>query len=114
MRARRLAELEREDAGLDPGRLRVGVDLDPAHALGLDQDRAVERRQAGGAVAGALAGDLEAVGGGEGDRLGDVVGALGEGDRLGPLVGGEVPGEPRLVPVGVARGGDRGRRSPAR
>ena len=40
-----LAQLGDEDAGLDPGRLRLGVDLDPAHALGLEQDRALERRQ---------------------------------------------------------------------
>ena len=60
----------------------------------------------GGAVAGALAGDPEPVGGGEADRRGDVVGALDEGDRAGLLVGGEVPGQARLVPVGVARGGD--------
>ena len=33
---------------------------------------------------------------------------------LGLLVGGEVPAHPRLVPVGVGRGRDHGRRSPAR
>ncbi len=101
------AELGDEDAGLDPGGLRLGVDLDPAHALGLDQDRPFERaRQAEGAVPGPLAGDAQVVLGGEADRLGDVVGALDEGDRLGALVGGEVPGEARLVPVGIARGGN--------
>ena len=48
------AQLEYERAGLDPCRARVRIDLDPAHALGLDQDRPVERRQPEGAVAGAL------------------------------------------------------------
>ncbi len=101
-----LAQLEHEHAGLDPRRLRIGVDLDAAHALGLEQDRAVERRQRRGAVAGALGGDLEAVLGGEADGGGDVVGALGEDDAVRPLVGDEVPGGSRLVPVGVVGGGD--------
>ena len=55
---------------------------------------------------GALAGDSQVVLGGEADNRGDVLAALDKGDRLGPLVGDQVPGEARLVPVGVARGGD--------
>jgi hypothetical protein len=100
-----LAQLHREDARLHPGGLRPGVDLDSAHALGLDQDRPLERpggAQGGGAVPGALAGDPQAVLGGEADDRGDVLPALDEGDRLGSLVGDQVPGEARLVPVGVA------------
>ncbi len=104
--ARRLGELQGEHACLDPRRAGLGVDLDPAHPLGLEQDRSLERRQGRGAVAGALAGDLEAVLGGEADGRGDVLGALDEGDGDRPLVGGEVPGQPRLVPVGVGGGGD--------
>ena len=104
--AGRLGELEREHAGLDPRRPGVGVDLDTAHALGLEQDRALERRQRRGAVAGALGGDLEAVVGGEADGRGDVVGALGEDDGVRLLVGDQVPGGARLVPVGVVGGGD--------
>ena len=109
------AQLGDEDACLDPRGLRLGVDLDAAHPLGLDQDRSLERaRQAEGAVPGPLAGDLEVVLRREANRLGDVVGALGEGDRLGSLVGGQVPSLACLVPVGIARRLRRGRRSPAR
>ena len=68
----------------------------PAHPLGLDQDRAVERAQRGGAVAGSLAGDPEPVLGGEADRLGDVLGALDEGDRA--RVAGRPPGSRRGAP----------------
>src|SRR4051812_21605845 len=32
------AELDRENAGLDPAGFGGGVDLDPSHRLGLDQD----------------------------------------------------------------------------
>ena len=67
---------------------------------------AAERGQAGGAVPGALAGDPEAVGGREGDGLGDVLGALDQGDGGGSLVGGQVPAQPHLVPVGVGVGCD--------
>ena len=57
-------------------------------------------------MAGPLAGHLEFVLGGEADRPGDVVGALGEDDGLRALVGGQVPGQARLVPIGIARGGN--------
>ena len=101
------AQLGDEDAGLDPGGLRLGVDLDPAHALGLEQDRALERAgEAKGSVPGPLAGHLQIVLRREANRLCDVVGALGKGNRLGSLVCREVPGLARLVPVGIARGCD--------
>ena len=105
----RLTQLHREHALLDPGGLRRGVDLDPPHVLGLDQDRSVEGPwcpERGGAVPGALAGDPQAVLGGKADDGGDVLAALDEGDRLGPLVGDQVPGKACLVPVGIRRSGD--------
>jgi hypothetical protein len=104
--ARRFGKLQGKHAGLDPCRASVGVDLDAAHALGLEQDRPVERGQRRGAVAGALGGDLEVVAGGEADGGGDVLGALGDDDGNRLLVGGQVPGESRLIPVGVVGGGD--------
>ncbi len=103
---RGLAQLEHQHARLDPRRLSIGIDLDAAHPLGLDQDRPVEWRQRRGAVAGALGGDPQTVLGGEADRRGDVAGALGEGHGVGSLIGGKVPGRARLVPVGVVGGGD--------
>jgi hypothetical protein len=108
------AQLEHQRAGGDPGSLCLRIHLDAPHPLGLDQDRALERAQGDGAVAGPLAGDPQVVVSGKADGLGHVVGALDEGDSLGVLVGGEVPGHPRLVPVGVIRGGDAaGDRQPA-
>jgi hypothetical protein len=94
---------------LDAGGPRLGVDVDSAHALGLDQDRVLQRLQGNRAVAGALAGDAEVVRGGEAHGLGDVLGALGEGDAARVLVGGEVPGGARLVPVGVGGCSDAAR-----
>jgi hypothetical protein len=43
VRGSRLDELDRADACLDPCDPRLRVDLDPAHALGLDEDGVVER-----------------------------------------------------------------------
>ncbi|HKA66774.1 MAG TPA: hypothetical protein VKG03_02580 [Solirubrobacterales bacterium] len=102
----RLAQLQHEHAGLDPCGACVRIDLDPAHALGLDQDRVVERAQGDRAVPGSLAGDLELVLGGEPDHLGDVLSALDECDGARPLVGDEVPGGSGLIPVVLARGGE--------
>jgi hypothetical protein len=51
----RIDELERADARVHPGDPRPGVDLDPAHALGLDEDDVVERPERGGVVAGPCA-----------------------------------------------------------
>jgi hypothetical protein len=104
--ARRLAQLDALHAGFDPRRAGLGVDLDLPHALGLEQDRPLQRRQRGGAVAGALRGDPELVLDGEADGRGDVRAALGEDDGCGPLVGGKVPGGASLVPVGVGGGCD--------
>jgi hypothetical protein len=63
------AELLGEDPGLDPRRARVGVDLDLAHPLGLDQDRVVERGEGERSVAGALCRHLQVAVGGKPDHL---------------------------------------------
>jgi hypothetical protein len=102
VRLGRLGQLRREDAGLDPGDPGVGVDLDPPHPLGLQQDRLVEVGEGAGAVAGSLSRDLQPVRRGEGQRGGYVVSACGEDHRGGPLVDCQVPGGARLVPVRVA------------
>jgi hypothetical protein len=101
----RLAHLQRQHPGLDPGRLRLGVDLDPAHADGPDQDGVVEGRERGGAVAGPLARDPEAGVGGEAHGRDDVLGALDQRQGARIEVGGQVPAMADLVPVGVIRGG---------
>ena len=100
------AQVHRQDPGADPGGAPLRVDLDPAQALGLDHDRALERAHRHGAVAGPLAEQLEVVVAGEADHGGDVGGALDEGDRLRVRVGGQVPRLAGLVPVRVLGGRD--------
>ena len=68
---------------------------------------ASERSPSGiGAVAGALRGDAEVVGGRVAQRRGEVVVRAGPHDEGWPLVGGEVPRLPRFVPRGVAGSDD--------
>jgi hypothetical protein len=102
----RLAQLDAFHTGFDPGRSGVGIDLDPAHARGLDQQRVVEWTERRRPVPGALSGDPQALVGREADRRRDVVGSRDERDRDGVLVGDQVPGVPGIVPVGVFRGDD--------
>jgi hypothetical protein len=80
------------------------LNLDAAHALGLDQDHVGQRSERHGAVSGALRRDPQPVVAREADHLRDVVGALHEGDRGGALIGGQVPSATRLVPVRIVGG----------
>jgi hypothetical protein len=93
-------------AGLDSREARRRVDLHGAHAVRLDEDRALElRRQRRRAVAGALRGNGEALLAGEVDDGLDVGDGLGLRDRDRPLVDGEVPRLPGGVPAVVVRDG---------
>ena len=98
-------------AGLGAGAAAVGVDLDDAHAVRLDEDGVVQGRlgERGGGMAGALGGDAQAALAGEVDDGDDVGDGLGLGDGGRALVDGEVPRLPRLVPTGVAGHCDRAR-----
>jgi hypothetical protein len=102
VRRGRLGDLEPQGAGLDPGDLRGGIDLDAAHLLCREEDRVVERRDRRGVVAGALGRDAEAVAPREGEDRHDVVGGRGQRDVGGPLVDREVPGAAREVPLRLA------------
>ena len=71
-------------------------------AVGLQQDRVLERAQRGRVVAGALRGDPQALGGGEAHDRGDFLGAARVDDRRRPLVDGEVEAGAGGVVAGVA------------
>jgi hypothetical protein len=85
------------DAG-DPG---VRVDRDVRERGGAQQQRALERRHAGRAVAGALRRDAQAAGGREADGLLHVARAARLDDGDGALVDCEVEARARGVPVVV-------------
>ncbi len=105
-RATRLCRRLRNIGGPRPGldASAAILDLDAAHALGLDQDHVVERSERHGAVSGSLRRHPQPVVAREADHLRDVIRALHEGDRGGPLIGGQVPSLTRLVPVRVVAG----------
>src|SRR5690606_40833295 len=69
--AGRLGVLPGREAGLGPGSLAGGVDLQTFHTGEVDDDSAAGRGQAGEAVAAAFDGDLVAVLGGEGHDSGE-------------------------------------------
>ena len=95
-------ELAAEHAGLHAGAPRRRVDGDAAHALGLDQDDAVQRGQGIRAVTRALRRHAQPVGAGELHDGRDVGRALGERDGGRPLVGGQAPGLAGGVPAVLA------------
>ena len=97
-------------AGLGAGAAALGVDLDDAHAVRLDQDGVVQRSlgEGGRGVAGALGGNAHAARrAGELHDGDDVRHGLGLGDGDRALVDGQVPGLSCGVPTGVAGYGDR-------
>ncbi len=93
-----------EHAGLGARRTAGGVDAQPGHRRGAQQDgvaeSAGERRCA---VAGALGGDPEAGRRGGPHDPGDLLRVGRVGDRCRVLVHLEVPGHPRLVVEGIPR-----------
>jgi hypothetical protein len=97
-----LGDLDPERAGGDAGDASLGVDLDPAHLLRLDEDRVRQRVEGAGVVARALRGHAQAALVGEVDDRDHVVGRVRDRDGRGTLVDGDVPGLARLVPVDVA------------
>ena len=101
-----LGDLGPQRAGLAAGDPRLGVDLDAAQLVGLDEDRVGERVVGAGVVAGALGGHEQAALTGELDDGDDVGGRRRDGYGGGALVDGEVPGLAGLVPIGVAGGAD--------
>jgi hypothetical protein len=90
-------------AALDDDALGVGVDADAVHRAEVDEHAALDRREAGDAVAAALHGDLEARAAREPDR-GDDVGCAGAAhDEVGPgVVEHAVPACAGVVVAGVA------------
>ena len=93
-----------EHAGVGTCRTAGGVDAQPGHRRGAQQDGVAEpARERRGAVAGAQRGDLEVGGCGGAQDPGDLLRVGRVGDRRGVLVDLEVPGHPRLVVEGVAR-----------
>ena len=100
------ADLFPDDAGLGAGDLRLGVDLEAAHARGLDEDGVLEAVEGVGKVPGALRGHVEAAVAGVLDDGDDVGRGLGVDDRGRALVGRKVPGPAGLVPVGIGRDDD--------
>ena len=99
---RGLANVLGQRAGLHAGL--VPLDVDAAHALGLDQDHVVELRERHRSVAGPLGRHPQIILPREADDLRNVVRALHEGDRGRLLVGCQIPCLARLVPVRVAWG----------
>src|SRR5581483_6416996 len=97
----RLDDVRPDRAGLHADTASRSVDLDPAHALGLDEDRVFERTDRAGAVTGSLRRNPQAVDAREVDDRDDVVGRLDQGDGERALVDGEVPGAACLVPPRV-------------
>ena len=102
----RLDDLDPDHAGLDSRGLRLGVDLDAAHARGLQQDGVAKVAERRCVVAGALGRDAQSGCAGSLDRGGDVGGGFGEHDGDRSLVDGEVPGLTGLVPGLVGRRDD--------
>ena len=96
-------DLAPERAGPDAGPFGPRVDLDAAHARGLDEDRPLKRPHRRGAVARSLRREPQSARAGELDHRGDVLRGLGEDDRDRTLVDGEVPRLPCGVPAAVAR-----------
>jgi hypothetical protein len=84
----------------DPGRR---IDPHPAHALGGEQDRALERAHRRRPVARALGRHAQTLLAGEVHDGGDVGVRQRERHRGRPLIDGEVPRAPRLVPAVVVR-----------
>jgi hypothetical protein len=99
----RVGDVAPQHARLDARPLRDGVDLDPAHSLGLEQHRMGERAERMRVVARALRRNAQAALTRPAHDSLDVFGRLGQCNRGGLLVDGEVPGEPRLVPIRVVR-----------
>ena len=98
MLGRGVGERLRQDARLDPRAAGAGVDGDPGHPLGLEEQRVGAPVDRPRVVAARVEGDPEAAFGGEPDGRRDVVGGRRVDDRHRPLVDREVPGLARRVP----------------
>jgi hypothetical protein len=79
------------------------VDLDLSHALGLEEDRALERPDRRRVVTGALDRDPKTFAAREFDDRDDVFDGLGVRHGAGSLVDGEIPRPTRLIPLRITR-----------
>jgi hypothetical protein len=93
-------------ACLDAGDAVVGIDLDAAHLVRLDEQRVAEVAERRGVVAGALRGDPQALALGVQDGGDHLVGVAGHGDSGRPLVDRKVPCGAHLVVARVAGADD--------
>ena len=100
--ARGLGQGLAEDARLDARALRLRVDLDSRHPLGLQQQGVRAPVDRARVVAAPVERDPETVLGGEDDGRDDVLGGLRQNDRDRLLCNGQVPRLARRVPAVVA------------
>jgi len=101
-----LCQRLRQRPRLDARAPRLGLDLDPLHALGLEQQRVLAPVNRACVVAARVEGNPQALLGGEPDSGQHVFRRLGEDDPDRALDGGQVPGLPGSVPALVTRQDD--------
>ncbi len=102
-----LADFLPQDSGFDARDAPFGIDLHPAHPLGLDEDGVCERPHRAGGVPGALRRNPKAARPCPAHDRRDVVGRLGQGNGRRLLVNSEVPGTAGLVPCRIVRQHER-------
>jgi hypothetical protein len=102
-----LADFLPQDSGFHAPDAPFGIDLHPAHPLGLDEDGVCERPHRAGGVPGALRSNPKAARPRPAHDRGNVFGRLGQRNGRRLLVNSKVPSTAGLVPFRIVRQHER-------